>query len=877
MSDTFWRRAEEIWQTRGVMYRAWFLLREFTGLVLVAIAQRLHAGTRGARSNLQPTTRRSEAVQAFVRDLRYAIRGLRKSPAFTVTAVATLAIGLGANTAIFTLLHRVVLNPLPYAEADRLVALRHTAPGVGASDLNQNPGTYFHYRSNNQTLEEMGLYQETPLNLTGDGEPQRIRVSLASASLFRTLRAAPALGRLYGDDEDLIGATPVTLLSHDLWATRYGSDSDIVGRKIFLNGTEVEVIGIMPAAFAFPSPAIDAWIPTFLDPSSNRSGSFSWDAIGRMRPNVSPEQVQNEFNSILQTLPERYPGFTRALLENSQQAAVIHSLRDYLVRGVHEVLWILLGSVGVLLAIACANVANLFLVRAEARQREVAVRTALGASAGARFRYHMAESLALGTLSAVLGAALAVIAVKALVNLGPQELPRLEEVRLDWQALLFCAGLAVVMALVFSILALLRTEKGQLHSVLREGISVTASRRRHRLRNFLVVSQVALALVLLISSGLMLRSFWQVQRINPGFDPTNVLTMRVSLPRSSYPNARSAAEFHQTALERIRALPGVVEAGVVSCLPLTGWCGGDPFVTADQPLEPGEITKIIAIKPASPGYFRALGIPLVAGRTFDRADHEQQTGVAIVSRALAERVWPGEDPIGKLATTGVDVTEPDWFTIVGVVESVRMSELTAEPAEVFYRPMVNRPGQASGNVYNVALAIRTSGSRLSMAGSVRDMIRSIDQDLPIANIRTMQRIVDESMVQTAFTMWLLVLAALFALMLGAVGLYGVISYVVGQRTNEIGVRMALGARTADVTRMVLLQAGFVVVAGVVVGLTTSFALTRLLRALLFNVSPTDLATYAGVTVLLLAVAGVAGYIPARRAASVDPANALRSN
>jgi predicted permease len=803
-------------------------------------------------------------------DIRVALRMLGKSPGFSMVAVLALALGIGANTAIFSLVHAVVLNPLPYSQPDRLLGLWNTAPGLGIDQFDQSPGTYVNYREHAGSLEAIALYDATAANFTGGPEPERIQTARVTASLFPVLKASPTLGRGFSPDDDRPGAQPVAVLSDGLWSRAFGADPGILGRAVQLDGVSRAVIGVMPPGFSFPSPDTGLWTPLGLDLGNPQIDDFSYRCIGRLREGVSLAEAKAEMEVILQQLPDRFPAITRPFMESSGLAAVLRPLKQDIVGDVAKTLWILLGTVGFVLLIACANVANLFLVRAEDRQKEVAVRTALGAGRARITRLYLTEAVVLGLSGGVAGLALAGAGIQLVKAFSPENLPRIHEVGIHGEVLAFTGVISLLTGLVFGALPILRYGRSTLVNALKEGGRFSDGRERHRMRTVLVVSQVALALVLLVGSGLMMRSYLRLRNVEPGFNPSNTLTMRLSLPETEYPEAQDVARFIQELDGRTRSIPGVVSTGTTTVLPLSG--RADHFGTRieDFPVpEDSGVPYIHPVRLISPGYFEAMGIPLLSGRSIERADQEQENKVVVVSQAFAHKYWPEQDPIGKrLSVFGGD----HWYIIVGVVGSVRAKGLEQDPEQAIYAPLTGHDEIRR----SFSLVVRTRGRPESMADSIRREIWAIDSNLPVANIRTLDEILANATARTSFVMTLLGIAASVSLLLGFVGIYGVIAYVVSLRTREIGIRMALGARREDVSRMVMKQGMGVVLAGILLGLLGSTALTRLLQALLFEVSPLDPLTFAAVSLVMVAIGLIAIYLPARRAAAVDPAHSLRA-
>jgi predicted permease len=810
--------------------------------------------------------------------LRYVARKLMRSPGFTFITVLTLAVGIGANTAIFSVVNGVLLRPLPFDNPDELVGLWHTAPGIGIDEFRQSETSYTLYRELNSSFVDIGLYDDRTVNLTGDRDPIRVQAASATSSFFRVLGVAPARGRAFAEEDDQTGNPQVVMLSDELWRSQFGSDPNILGRSLQLDGTGWEVVGIMPSGFTYPGQDTRLWIPHRIDPATLGRVSFGPDAVARLRPGVTLQAAEADLNRMLARLPEAYPSdLTAETMESAQMAAFANPLLEDVVGEVRQTLLILLGTVGFVLLIACANVANLFLVRAEGRQREIALRTALGAGRGDLIKYFLTESIVLGLLGGVVGLGLAYWGIAGLTALGPN-IPRLDEIGLHGSVLAFTGLISLIAGLLFGVIPILRYRSPNVAATLKEGgRGSSAGRHSHRTRHALVISQVALALVLLIASGLMARSYWQLKDVNPGFDSDGVLTARVSLPGSAYQEAREIAGFYKRLLDDLKGLPGVSAAGAITNLPMTDGGNNSGLLLEDFPIEPGEIPPVVRTNFATPGYFAALGIPLRAGRTFERYGHEEPALSVVVNAALEQHFWPDQSALGKRVAMGMgDGEEPLWYTIVGVVGNVRDDGLAQDAVDMAYFPVVVMDeGEVEWASATMSIAIRTKGPPMLLAGPVRQAIWRLDPRLPVANLRTTADIISGSTARTSFTMLLLGIAAAVALLLGTVGIYGVISYVVSQRTQEIGVRMALGAKRSEVSGMVVRQGVMVSAAGVAIGLLGAFGLTRLMEGLVFGVSTTDPLTFAGVAAVLLCVSVVASYIPARRAAGVDPLEALR--
>ncbi len=821
-------------------------------------------------------------MESLSRELRHTLRRLARSPSFSIIAVATLALGIGANAAIFTVVRSVLLRPLPYPDQERLVVAHHTAPGMGVEEVPHSEATYLIYAQENRVFESIGVLRDESLNLTGGGEPERIQALLATHEILPILGAVPLLGRLTGEADDLPGAPEVAILTHALWQRRFGGDPSVLGRTLQVNGVPREVVGVLPANFRWEEAEI--LLPLRFDRTAPDEGSFSYTGLAKLKEGLAPGAASADIERMIRLMPERYSRqITLSMLEQIGLAPNVKTLKEQTVGEITRALWILLAAVGIVLLIACANVANLFLVRAEGRQREVAVRTALGASGGDLARHFLAESLTLGVLGGIVGLLLAWGGTRALVAFGPENLPRLDEIAVDGGVLLFTLSVSLAAGVLFGLFPLLRRGKADLSSGLKEGgRGGSAGRERHRARNTLVVAQMAMALVLLVGSGLMLRSFQALRNVDPGFDPSNLLSVRLTLPQATYPEDGSRLVFHEALQARLAALPGVASVGAGDDLPMGGGMSRSGTWIEDFPVEPGQVPDVIETNRVTAGYLETLGMRLLEGRTLDPSDARERSGAVVVTRTLAERYWPGGSALGKRLTQNLDLGEEipgaavPWQTIVGVVEDVRTMGLDQAPLPVLYFPLAQAaPAEVQEVPASLAYVLRTSGEPTALLPAVREAVWSQDPNLPIADIRTMSEVVGESMARTSFTMVLLGIAALVALLLGTVGIYGVISYVVTQRIREMGIRLALGAEKGAVAGMVLRQGAVLAGAGIALGMAGAVALTRLMRALLFEVSPTDPLTFAAVPVLLGGVALLASWMPAQRAARTDPVEALR--
>jgi putative ABC transport system permease protein len=819
-------------------------------------------------------------MASVTREIRHALRRLRRAPAFAVTATLTLALGIGATTAVFTVVNAVLLRPLPYDHPDELVALSHTLQLSGVSTVQQSDASFLLYRRASRSFSGVGAYSDAAVNLDGGSsglEAERLSAGMISADVLRLLRIAPLHGRIFLDDDDRPGAGPVVLLGQRLWQRRYGGDAGVIGRRIMVDGISREVIGVLRGDFRFPSTNTELWLPLALDPAKVEPASFNYSAIGRLAPNVSRIAATEELTRIMPRVVTEFPGqLTMSMLEQVHLRPVVTPLRDVVVGDIGRVLWVVLGTVGFVLLIACANVANLFLVRAEGRQKELAVRAALGAARGALVGQLAAEGGLLALIGGAAGLALAVPGVRLLQALGGNiDIPRLSEVRVDGSVLAFTIGVTLFAAVMFSVLPMLRIGSMQLIGALKDlGRSATAGRDRHRARMTLVVSQVALALLLLVGSGLMARSFARLRAVNPGFDPTRVLTFRIAAPQTVYKSDVDVYRLYENVLAELAALPGVQSAGGTSWLPLydSGHDNGAIWVE-DHPTPPGSVPNVHDQIFADQRYLATMHIPLLAGRGFTSMDPSRPPHEALVSRSFAERYWKNGSAIGKRIHPGV---ADEWSTIVGVVGDVRVEGLDQPPAQAVYFPLLMQQEKVLYAPRALAFVVRTSGDPSSLTGGVRRVMQRLAPSAPMFATLPMTEVVSHASARTSFTLLLLAIASAAALMLGAIGIYGVISYMVSLRTREIGVRMALGAAPSQIGLMVSRQGLTMAGLGVIIGLVAAAGLTRYLRALLFEISPTDPLTLGAVAMGLLAVALAASWLPARRAARVEPAVALRS-
>ena len=811
-----------------------------------------------------------EKMTNVLRDFRMAARGLARRPGFTSIAAVTLALGIGANVAIFTVVNSVLIQPLPYPESERIVTVNHHAPGMDLPELPNSPGTLRLYREHATVFSALGAFNERERNLRAGDRLDRVEVVELMPSMFSVLEVQPRLGRAFTDDDAGDGGTPVAILTDATWKGRFGSDPAILGRTVELDGVTTEIVGVMPGGFAFPDPDAVLLAPLYVDPEGP-FGEFGLSGLARLGPEVTLEAARRQVTDLQGRVSDIDHEITASFLERAGWSASLTPMRDAMVEDVQAALWIVLGTVGFVLLIACANVANLFLVRAESRQKEIAIRAALGAGRRRLAANFLSESVLLGLLGGALGALLAYVGVQALVAYGPGDLPRLHDVAMDGTVAAFTAVISIAAGLLFGSIPMVRYLGRAFASVLRDGgRGTTDGRQRHRARNVLVAGQLALALVLLVGSGLMLKSFARLRALDLGFEPEGLLTVTLSLGEGV--DAPTAAQFYQRVVEEVRGLPGVTAAGATNSLPIdpSGMNGGS-FRIESRPREDGELPPVAMFKAVSPGYLETMGLPLLEGRPMTTSDHSGELPVVWVNETFARAFLDG-DALGELVSFG---GEENWGEIVGVVGDAREQQLMDDIRPLAYMPMVVGEWERF-RLARMFIAVRTAGDPLTVLPAVRRVVRGVDSTVPLSNARTMEAIVSEAMASTSFTMTLLGIAATVALLLGAIGLFGVISYVVSQRTREIGVRVALGARGEDVQRMIVRQGVAVLIGGVAIGLVGAFALTRLMGAILYEVSATDPWTFAGAPVVLVAVSLLASWLPARRATKVDPVTALRA-
>ncbi|MGI8498719.1 MAG: ABC transporter permease [Gemmatimonadaceae bacterium] len=811
-------------------------------------------------------------MDLFLQDLRYAVRSLARSRGFTTVAVLVLGLGIAANTAIFSVVNGVLLKPLPYANPDRVVMLWshwENWPQTWVS-----PPEFADYTRELRSAEHVAAFDYGSRNLTGGDRPERIRAAFGSGELFPTLGAHAAVGRVFTASDDVPGAARVAVLSDGLWRRRFGGDLSMLGQTIRLSDSTVTVIGIMPAAFELPldfGQPVDLWMPLALGiPDPGERGNHGLNVVARLRAGTSIESAQRELDGLTTRLRATYPRDYGA-----QFGASLVPVKTQVVGKIGPALLVLLGAVGFVLLIACANVANLLLARAESREREIAVRTALGAGRGRIVRQLLTESAVLALAGGTLGLLLAVVGLRALIAMAPASVPRIAEVGIDARVLAFTIAVAMTTGILFGLAPALHATRGNLHGSLKSGArGGTAGGPRLRLRRVLAIGEIAVSLVLVIGACLLVQSFARLRNVDPGFDPERVLTMRVSLAPARYPSGREVRAFYRALIDRARSLPGVQSVGAVRVLPMTSVIGDWGFAIEGRQTAAGAPSYSQGDwQVVTPDYFRAMRIPVKRGRSLSDADDDRAPGAIMFNDALAAKVFPGDDAVGHRVRMGGDTV---WRTIVGVVGNVRHRGLDEEARPELYLPHAQWPTANGPTQRAMVLTLRTAGEPTMVAGALRREVRALDPDVPVSEMQPMVDVLGSWVGERRLTMLVLGLLAATALVLAAVGTYGVLSYTVAQRTREIGIRIALGARSHDVVTMVVRQGTTLAVAGVLVGTLAALLLTRLLAGLLYGVPARDPLTFAGVAALLLVTAIGATYVPALRATRVEPTEALRA-
>ncbi|HEV7747775.1 MAG TPA: ABC transporter permease [Pyrinomonadaceae bacterium] len=819
-------------------------------------------------------------MNTLFQDIRYGARMLLKNPGITFVVILALALGIGANTAIFSVVDAVLLRPLPYPEAERLVFLNETSKAM--DEISVSYPNFTDWRNQNQVFEKIGVYNRNSYNLTGSGEAERIITGQVSADLFAALRVNPLMGRLFTNDEDKPGGTPVVLLSYPLWQRRFAGQAGILNQQLILNGKSYTVIGIMPNGYQFPS-RVEMWVPV-----GQLSGEASWQqrgnhpglyGVARLKPGVTFAQAKAEMDTIGANLEKQYTD------SNAGNGVGLHPLLEVFVGDMRRPLWVLFAAVAFVLLIACANIANLLLARAQSRQKEMAIRSAMGAGRWRIARQLLTESVLLALVGGTLGMLVAQWGIKLILYISPDAIPRSKEISLDWRVFAFTIGLSFITGLLFGLVPALQAGVVDVHETLKETGRGTSG--KHWLRSSLVIVEVGTTLVLLVGAGLMIRSFYRLQKVNPGFSYDHLTSFSVSLPRKKYVESEQREQFYNRLLENLRALPGVEATAAASGLPLgnNGW--QTSFVVDGRPRPPRDQTPLMEACLVTPDYFKAMNIPVKSGRAFESRDDrswvvgkdfskldEDEKEVAplnaiVIDEEFARRYWPGEEAVGKRIAMGSE-KKPRFLTVLGVVGRVKMDGLSTDSKRVQgYFPFAQIPSEG------MTVIIKAAGDPNQLIAAVRQQVKAIDSDQPIYSVRTMDDIRTESVAPERLNLTLLSIFAGIALVLAVVGIYGVMSYSVTQRTHEIGIRMAIGAQPRDVFRMIIRQGMMLALIGVGIGLVGAFLLTRLMASMLFGVEPTDPATFAAIAVLLTTVALVACYLPGRRATKVDPVVSLR--
>jgi len=804
-------------------------------------------------------------------DLRYAVRSLRTHPGFTAVVLATLALGIGANAAIFSVVNAVLLRPLPYEGADRIVVVWGDLHRPGVNEIPASAGEYVDYRDRSHAFDQVAVYDTAGFNLTGGGEPERVDGAIVTASLFPLLGASAAIGRTFLAAEEQPGRNDVALIGHGLWRRRFGANPAIVGQVVSIDGRPTQVVGVMPPRFQFPDPAIEIWKPLLLDAdavSDDNRGSHGYTALARLRPGATLSEAQADLAGVTATFKAEHP-----LNYRTGFSVALRPLQTEIVGDTGRPLLILLGAVGLVLLIACANVSNLLLARSASRRREIALRTALGASRGRLVRQLLTESILVALAGGAAGLVLAWWGVDLLIALGPDTIPRLREVTLDARVVIFTALVSLATGVVFGIVPALRASGASLGDALKEGGRSGERAMLGRAGRVLVVSEVALSLVLLVGAGLLVHSFARVQNVEPGFDARGMLTLRLSLPESRYTTFEQGDRFFDALFAALRARPDVDSVAAANALPFSGNNGSRTFhIEGQEPKRPEDQPEE-QLRIVTDGYFQTMKVPLVKGREFTDRDRLGAPRVAVVNESLARKHFPDGRVIGR--RVAFSRNEPQWYEIVGIVGNIKHRGLDAPDRPEMYVPY-RQPLFSNWTVRPMQVVVRTAGDPLAAAATVRREIARLDPDQPISDVRTMDERIGRSLESRRFNMILLAAFAALALALAAIGIYGILAYAVTERTHEIGVRLALGAQPRDVLSMIVAQGMAMTAAGAAIGVVAALTVTRLMSSLLFGISAADPMTFAAIPLLLGVVAFVACYVPARRATRVDPLVALRT-
>src|SRR5467141_134254 len=831
----------------------------------------------------QADARRGWPMESFKNQLKQVLRRLGRTPMFTAITLITLAAGVGANTVVFGVLEGVLLRPLPYPNPDELVGVWHNAPGLQITDLNMSPSNYFIYREQGKTLQDIGMYQGDSVSVTGVAEPEQVPAMRVTDGTLPLLGIPPLLGRTFTKEDDSPGAHETVILTYGYWRHKFGGDPSAIGKTLIVDGKGRQIIGVMPQRFRFLDQDDLALLTPFqFERNKVFLGNFSYEALGRLKPGATLEQLNADVARMLPIVMNTFPappGFSLKLFQDAHIGPNVRPLKRDVVGDAGSSLWVLMGSIGMVLLIACANVANLLLVRVEGRRQELALRAALGASWARIASELWLESLTLGLLGSLLGVGLAWGALRVLVVMAPDGLPRIHEIGIDGPVLLFTVAISVFTGLLFGAIPVFKYAGVQLSTGIREGgRALSQSREQHRARSVLVVVQVALALVLLICSGLMIRTFHALTKVQPGFTaPAELQTFRIAIPDSEAPKEEQVVRMDEEILRKLAAIPGVSSVGLSNSIPMDGNSSMDPVFAQDRTYREGQLAPIRRFKFITPGFIETLGTPLLAGRGLTWTDLYQKVPVVVISENFAREYWNSPaNAIGKRVRVG---TIDDWREVIGVVADVHDDGVNKEASSSVYWPLImdRFEGNSTTVRRGVAFAVRSprAGSE-SFLKEIREAVWSVNPNLPLAAVHTVDYFYKQSMARTSFTLIMLGVAGTMALLLGVVGIYGVIAYSVSQRRREIGIRMALGAQQQVLTNMFVRHGLWLTGIGVVCGLAAAIVLMRLMSSLLFKVSPVDPLTYSAVSIGLVATAFLASYLPSRRTSAVDPVEALRA-
>jgi putative ABC transport system permease protein len=810
------------------------------------------------------------------------LKRLIRLPMFTAITVVTLGLGIGANTAIFSVIEGVLLKPLPFADPEALVTVNHTAPGVNLTDAGIASFLYFTYRDDNRTLADVGMWNTDTNSITGIAEPEEVIALNVTEGVLPMLGVPPALGRVFTAKDVTPGAPQTVILTYGYWQARFGGDASVIGRRLTLDGKPVEIVGVMPARFQFLDRRPSIIVPLQIDRNKTHLGGFNYSGIGRLKPGVTLSEASADLAHLVPVSIARYPpfpGFTAKMFEEARLAPAMKPLKQSLVGNISTVLWVLMGTVGLVLLIACANVANLLLVRVEGRQQELAIRTALGASRGQIARELLLESLTLGVAGGVAGLVFAYAALRVLIAMAPSHLPRIDQIGIDGVVLLFTLAISIVAGLLFGAIPVFKYAGGQIANALRsEGRALSASRERHRARNTLVVVQVALTLVLLVSAGLMIRTFQALRNVEPGFTkPEEVLTLRIGIPQTAVKDPIAVMRMEQAIMEKIAQISGVTSVGLTTTVPMTAIGWHDPLYAEDHVYGENQVPALRLFKFISPGLLQTMGNRLIAGRDFTWTDLYDKRRVAMVTENLAREMW-GE-PAAAIGKHVRESKDQPWREIIAVVSDERVDGVDRKAPTTALFPLVMDKFAGDETFVRRSVAYVVRSTRTGTGGLLQEIsqaVWSVNPNLPLASVRTLQDVYDKSLARTSFTLVMLAIAGGMALLLGIAGIYGVIAYSVSQRTREIGIRIALGAQPGEVTRMFVRHGALLSGIGILCGLAVAYPLTRFMSSMLFDVSALDPLTYIVVAIGLVAAAVLASYIPALRATSVDPIRALRA-